>query len=158
MTKIYECNICYENKRSVVRCFHKCSAVVCVSCFKKLIELNQANEVSYVCPICREPSIRHQNKKFTMYCNKAPSLLKKIVSLLENHIKLEKEQQVGESWTQYQAQIMDNEGDDDDLESFNASFNPTTNQLFRMIDENMLPLHLQDLFTPRPRIERSNSL
>ena len=157
MTKIYECNICYENKRSVVRCFHKCSAVVCVGCFKKLIELNQANEVSYVCPICREESIRHQNKKFTMYCNKAPSLLKKIVSLLENHIKLEKEQQVGESWTNFQAQIMDQDTDDD-IADFQPSFNPTTNQLFRMIDENMLPLHLRDLFSPRIRLERSVSL
>jgi len=154
---MYECNICYENKRSVVRCFHKCSAIVCRCCFKKLIELNQANEVSYVCPICREPSIRHQNKKFTMYCNKAPDILKKIVSLLENHIKLQKEQQVGESWTNFQAQIMDQDTDDD-IADFQPSFNPTTSQLFRMIDEELLPVHLRDLFTPRPRIERSNSL
>jgi len=154
---MYECNICYENKRSVVRCFHKCSAIVCRCCFKKLIELNQANEVSYVCPICREPSIRHQNKKFTMYCNKAPDILKKIVSLLENHIKLQKEQQVGESWTNFQAQIMDQDTDDD-IADFQPSFNPTTSQLFRMIDEDLLPVHLRDLFTPRPRIERSNSL
>lgn len=157
MTKIYECNICYENKRSVVRCFHKCSAVVCVSCFKKLIEMNQANEISYVCPICREESIRHKNKKFTMYCNKAPSLLKKIVSLLENHIRLDKEQQVGESWTNFQAQIMDQDTDDD-IADFQPSFNPTTNQLFRMIDHDLLPVHLRDLFSSRPRIERSNSL
>jgi len=154
---MYECNICYENKRSVVRCFHKCSAVVCRCCFKKLIELNEANEVSYVCPICREPSIRHQNKKFTMYCNKAPDILKKIVSLLENHIKLQKEQQVGESWTNFQAQIMDQDTDDD-IADFQPSFNPTTSQLFRMIDEELLPVHLRDLFSPRPRIERSNSL
>jgi len=154
---MYECNICYENKRSVVRCFHKCSAIVCRCCFKKLIELNQANEVSYVCPICREPSIRHQNKKFTMYCNKAPDILKKIVSLLENHIKLQKEQQVGESWTNFQAQIMDQDTDDD-IADFQPSFNPTTSQLFRMIDEELLPVHLRDLFSPRPRIERSNSL
>jgi len=154
---MYECNICYENKRSVVRCFHKCSAIVCRCCFKKLIELNQANEVSYVCPICREPSIRHQNKKFTMYCNKAPDILKKIVSLLENHIKLQKEQQVGESWTNFQAQIMDQDTDDD-IADFQPSFNPTTSQLFRMIDEDLLPVHLRDLFSPRPRIERSNSL
>jgi len=154
---MYECNICYENKRSVVRCFHKCSAIVCRCCFKKLIELNQANEVSYVCPICREPSIRHQNKKFTMYCNKAPDILKKIVSLLENHIKLQKEQQVGESWTNFQAQIMDQDTDDD-IADFQPSFNPTTSQLFRMIDEELLPVHLRDLFTPRPRIQRTNSL
>jgi len=154
---MYECNICYENKRSVVRCFHKCSAIVCRCCFKKLIELNQANEVSYVCPICREPSIRHQNKKFTMYCNKAPDILKKIVSLLENHIKLQKEQQVGESWTNFQAQIMDQDTDDD-IADFQPSFNPTTSQLFRMIDEDLLPVHLRDLFTPRNIIERSNSL
>jgi len=155
MTKIYECNICYENKRSVVRCFHKCSAVVCRCCFKKLIELNEANEVSYSCPICREPSIRHQNKKFTMYCNKAPDILKKIVSLLENHIKLEKEHTIGTAWTQYQAEVIE---DDDDLTPFEPSSNPTTSQLFRMIDEDLLPVHLQDLFTPRPRIERTNSL
>jgi len=91
-----------------------------------------------------------------MYCNKASDILKKIVSLLENHIKLETEHTIGTAWNNFQAQIMDNEVDD--LGDFQASFNPTTNQLFRMIDENMLPLHLQDLFTPRPRIERSNSL
>ena len=157
MTKIYECNICYENKRSVVRCFHKCSAIVCRCCFKKLIELNEANEVSYSCPICREPSIRHQNKKFTMYCNKAPDILKKIVSLLENHIKLEKEHTIGTAWNNFQAQIMDQDTDDD-IGDFNPSSNPTTNELFRMIDLNQMPVHLQDLFTPRPRIERSNSL
>jgi len=157
MTKIYECNICYENKRSVVRCFHKCSAVVCMDCFKKLIELNEANEVSYVCPICREPSIRHQNKKFTMYCNNAPSLLKIIVSLLENHIKLEKEHTIGTAWTNFQAQIMDQDTDDD-IADFQPSFNPTTNQLFRMIDEDLLPVHLRDLFSPRPRIQRSTSV
>ena len=157
MTKIYECNICYENKRSVVRCFHKCSSIVCVDCFKKLIELNEANEVSYVCPICREPSIRHQNNKFTMYCNKAPDILKKIVSILENHIKLEKEHTIGTAWNNFQAQIMDQDTDDD-IGDFNPSSNPTTNELFRMIDEDLLPLHLRDLFSPRPRIQRSNSL
>jgi hypothetical protein len=145
MTKLYECDICYENKRSVVRCFHKCSAVVCRCCFKKLIQLNQANEVSYCCPVCREESIRKRDRKFTLYCNKAPDILKKIVALLENEIKLRNEH-------------MDNEGGDDDLEPFEPSSNPTTSQLFSMIDADMLPVHLRDLFTPRPSLERSLSL
>ncbi len=157
MTKLFECNICYENKRSVVRCFHKCSAIICRCCFKKLIQLNEANEVSYSCPICREPSIRHKNKKFTLYCNKAQDVLKKIVSLLENHIKLEKQHNLGTAWSTFQAQIMDNDTDDD-IADFQASFNPTTNQLFRMIDEDQMPLHLRVLFSPRPRIQSSNSL
>ena len=157
MTKLYECNICYENKRSVVRCFHKCSAVVCRCCFKKLIQLNEVNEVSYTCPVFREESIRHNNKKFTLYCNKAPDILKKIVSLLENYIRLEKEHNIGTAWTNFQAQIMDQDTDDD-IVDFQPSFNPTTNQLFRMIDEELLPLHLRDLFSPRPRVQRSSSL
>lgn len=153
MTKLYECNICYENKRSVVRCFHKCSAVVCRCCFKKLIELNQANEVSYCCPVCREESIRHKNKKFTLYCNKAPDILKKIVALLENEIKLRNEHNLGTAWANFQAEIME-----DDLEPFEPSSNPTTSQLFSMIDHDTLPVHLRDLFTPRPSLERSLSL
>ena len=153
MTKLYECNICYENKRSVVRCFHKCSAVVCRCCFKKLIELNQANEVSYCCPVCREESIRHKNKKFTLYCNKAPDILKKIVALLENEIKLRNEHNLGTAWANFQAEIME-----DDLEPFEPSSNPTTSQLFSMIDHDTLPVHLRDLFTPRPTLERSLSL
>ena len=155
MTKLFECNICYENKRSVVRCFHKCSAVVCRCCFKKLIQLNEVNEVSYCCPVCREESIRHKNKKFTLYCNKAQDVLKKIVSLLENHIKLEKEHNLGTAWTNFQASIMDHDTDDDvDI----IQINPTTNQLFRMIDQDQMPLHLQDLFSPRRLLSRSNSL
>ncbi len=155
MTKLFECNICYENKRSVVRCFHKCSAVVCRCCFKKLIQLNQVNEVSYCCPVCREESIRHKNRKFTLYCNKAQDVLKKIVSLLENHIKLEKEHNLGTAWTNFQASIMDHDTDDDvDI----IQINPTTNQLFRMIDQDQMPLHLQDLFSPRRLLSRSNSL
>jgi len=155
MTKLFECNICYENKRSVVRCFHKCSAVVCRCCFKKLIQLNQVNEVSYCCPVCREESIRHKNRKFTLYCNKAQDVLKKIVSLLENHIKLEKEHNLGTAWTNFQASIMDHDTDDDvDI----IQINPTTNELFRMIDEDQMPLHLQDLFSPRRLLSRSNSL
>ena len=157
MTKLYECNICYENKRSVIRCFHKCSAVVCRCCFKKLIELNIANEISYCCPICREESIRKRDKKFTLYCNKAPDILKKIIALLENHIKLEKEHNLGEAWTNFQAQIMDHDTDDD-IADFNPSSNPTINQLFNMIDHDQLPVHLRDLFTPRRRLQRSNSL
>ena len=155
MTKLFECNICYENKRSVVRCFHKCSAVVCRCCFKKLIQLNKANEVSYCCPVCREDSIRHKNRKFTLYCNKAQDVLKKIVSLLENQIKLENEHNLGTAWTNFQASIMDHDTDDDvDI----IQINPTTNQLFRMIDEDQMPLHLQDLFSPRRLLSRSNSL
>ena len=155
MTKLFECNICYENKRSVVRCFHKCSAVVCRCCFKKLIQLNQVNEVSYCCPVCREESIRHKNKKFTLYCNKAQDVLKKIVSLLENEIKLEKEHNLGTAWATFQSQIMDHDTDDDvDI----IQINPTTNELFRMIDEDQMPLHLQDLFSPRRLLSRSNSL
>ena len=155
MTKLFECNICYENKRSVVRCFHKCSAVVCRCCFKKLIQLNQVNEVSYCCPVCREESIRHKNRKFTLYCNKAQDVLKKIVSLLENHIKLEKEHNLGTAWTNFQASIMDHDTDDDvDI----IQINPTTNELFRMIDQDQMPLHLQDLFSPRRLLSRSNSL
>ncbi len=156
MTKLFECNICYENKRSVVRCFHKCSAVVCRCCFKKLIQLNQVNEVSYCCPVCREESIRHKNKKFTLYCNKAQDILKRILSLLENHIKLEKEHNLGTAWTNFQASIMDHDTDDD--VDIIPSSNPTTNALYSMIDNDMLPLHLQDLFSPRRRLNRSNSL
>jgi hypothetical protein len=155
MTKLFECNICYENKRSVVRCFHKCSAIICRCCFKKLIQLNQVNEVSYCCPVCREESIRHKNKKFTLYCNKAQDVLKKIVSLLENHIKLEKEHNLGAAWTTFQAQIMDHDTDDDvDI----IQSNPTINQLYAMIDQDQMPLHLQDLFSPRRLLSRSNSL
>jgi len=155
MTKLFECNICYENKRSVVRCFHKCSAVVCRCCFKKLIQLNKANEILYCCPVCREESIRHKNKKFTLYCNKAQDVLKKIVSLLENHIKLEKEHNLGTAWATFQSQIMDHDTDDDvDI----IQSNPTTNELFRMIDQDQMPLHLQDLFSPRRLLSRSNSL
>ena len=154
MTKLFECNICYENKRSVIRCFHKCSAIICRCCFKKLIQLNQVNEVSYCCPVCREESIRHKNRKFTLYCNKAQDVLKKIVSLLENHIKLEKEHNLGTAWTNFQAQIME----EDDVEPFEPSSNPTTNALYAMIDNDMLPLHLQDLFSPRRLLSRSNSL
>lgn len=156
MTKLFECNICYENKRSVVRCFHKCSAIICRCCFKKLIQLNKANEVSYSCPICREPSIRHKNKKFTLYCNKAQDVLKKIVSLLENQIKLENEHNLGTAWTNFQASIMDN--DTDDEVDIIPSSNPTINQLYSMIDHDEMPLHLQDLFSPRRLLSRSNSL
>jgi len=155
MTKLFECNICYENKRSVVKCFHKCSAIVCRCCFKKLIQLNQVNEVSYCCPVCREESIRHKNKKFTLYCNKAQDILKRIVSLLENEIKLEKEHNLGTAWTTFQSQIMDHDTDDDvDI----IQSNPTTNELFRMIDYNQMPIHLQDLFSPSRLLSRSNSL
>jgi hypothetical protein len=113
------------------------------------------NEVSYCCPVCREESIRHKNKKFTLYCNKAPDILKRILSLLENHIKLEKEHNLGTAWTNFQASIMDHDTDDDvDI----IQINPTTNQLFRMIDEDQMPLHLQDLFSPRRLLSRSNSL
>ena len=157
MTRVFECNICYETKRSVVKCFHKCSAIVCRCCFKKLIQLNEVNEISYCCPVCRELSIRHKNKKFTLYCNKAPDVLKKIVGLFENDIKLEKERQVGEAWTHFHGQIMDHDTDDD-VEPFEPSSNPTTNALYAMIDNEMLPLHLQDLFSPRRRLNRSNSL
>ena len=156
MTKLFECNICYENKRSVVRCFHKCSAVVCRCCFKKLIELNKVNEVSYCCPVCREESVRKKDKKFTLYCNKAPDVLKKIISLLENEIKLRNEHNLGSAWTNFQAQIMDHDTDDD-IVDFNPSSNPTINQLFNMIDNDLLPAHLRDLFTPR-RLQRTQSL
>lgn len=156
MTKLFECNICYENKRSVIRCFHKCSAVVCRCCFKKLIELNQANEISYCCPVCREESVRKKDKKFTLYCNKAPDVLKKIISLLENEIKLRNEHNLGSAWTNFQAQIMDHDTDDD-IADFNPSSNPTINQLFNMIDNDLLPAHLRDLFTPR-RLQRTQSL
>jgi flagellin-specific chaperone FliS len=113
------------------------------------------NEVSYCCPVCREESIRHKNKKFTLYCNKAQDILKRIVSLLENEIKLEKEHNLGTAWATFQSQIMDHDTDDDvDI----IQSNPTTNELFRMIDNDMLPLHLQDLFSPRRLLSRSNSL
>ena len=106
MTRVFECNICYENKRSIVKCFHKCSVIVCRCCFKKLIEVNKAREISYCCPVCREEAIRHKHKKFTMYCNKGVDVLKKIVGLFENDIKLEKERQVGEAWTHYLGLVM----------------------------------------------------
>ena len=157
MTRVFECNICYENKRSIVKCFHKCSAIICRCCFKKLIEVNKARQISYCCPVCRELSIRHKNKKFTLYCNKGVDVLKKIVSLLENDIKLEQAHNLGTAWTNFQAQIMDHDTDDD-VEPFEPSSNPTTNALYAMIDNDMLPLHLQDLFSPSRRLNRSNSL
>ena len=109
--------------------------------------------MSYCCPVCREESIRHKNKKFTLYCNKAPDILKKIVALLENEIKLRNEHNLGTAWANFQAEIME-----DDLEPFEPSSNPTTSQLFSMIDHDTLPVHLRDLFTPRPTLERSLSL
>jgi hypothetical protein len=157
MTKLFECNICFSNKRNTVRCFHKCRAVVCRGCFRKLIGLNQANEISYCCPVCRQESVRKRDKKFTFFCNKGTDLLKTIIALLENEIKLEKEHNLGVAWTNFQAQIMDHDTDDD-ITDFNPSSNPTTNELFRLIDEDLLPVHLRDLFTPRRRLQRSNSL
>jgi len=157
MTKLFECNICFSNKRNTVRCFYKCRAVVCRGCFKKLIGLNQANEISYCCPVCRQESVRKRDKKFTFFCNKGTDLLKTIIALLENHVKLENEHNLGVAWTSFQAQIMDHDTDDD-ITDFNPSSNPTINQLFNMIDHDQLPAHLRDLFTPRRRIQRSNSL
>jgi len=105
--------------------------------------------------VCRELSIRHKNKKFTLYCNKAPDVLKKIVGLFENDIKLEKEHNLGTAWATFQSQIMDHDTDDDvDI----IQSNPTINQLYTMIDQDQMPLHLQDLFSPRRLLSRSNSL
>ena len=91
-----ECQICYDRKRSVIKCFHKCSGIICHCCFKKLIELNKSKKISYQCPICREVAVRHINRKFTMYCNKNIDLLKKFVSLLEKQNELDNERQADE--------------------------------------------------------------
>jgi hypothetical protein len=91
-----------------------------------------------------------------MYCNKGVDILKKIVTLLENDIKLEQAHNLGTAWANFQASIMDHDTDDDiDIPQ---SHNPTTNALYAMIDNDMMPLHLQDLFSPRRLLSRSNSL
>ncbi len=105
--RMLECQICYERKRSVIKCFHKCSSIICHCCFKKLIELNKANKISYQCPVCRQTAVRHINKKFTMYCNKNIDLLKRFVSLLEKQNELDNERQADEQWSIHMAQYDD---------------------------------------------------
>ena len=119
--RMLECQICYEKKRSVIKCFHKCKAIVCHCCFKKLIELNKANKISYQCPICREVSVKNYNRKFTMYCNKNIDILKRFVSLLEKQNELNNEQQADEEWAIHMAQY-------DDYQSMHAA---RMNQLAR---------------------------
>ena len=99
----FECQICYEQKRSIIKCFHKCSAIICHCCFKKLIELDKANKISYKCPMCREVAIRHINRKFTMYCNKNIDLLKRFVSLFEKQNELDIIRETAENWAYYLA-------------------------------------------------------
>ena len=99
----FECQICYEKKRSIIKCFHKCSAIICHCCFKKLIELDKANKISYQCPMCREVAVRHVNRKFTMYCNKNIDLLKRFVSLFEKQNELDIIRETGENWAYYLA-------------------------------------------------------
>ena len=103
----FECQICYEKKRSVIKCFYKCSAIICHCCFKKLIELDKANKISYKCPICREVAVRHMNRKFTMYCNKNIDILKKVVSILEKQNELDNERQLDEEWTTHMSEYDD---------------------------------------------------
>ncbi len=105
--RILECQICYEKKRSVIKCFHKCSAIICHCCFKKLIELNKAKKISYQCPVCREVAVRHVNRKFTIYCNKNIDLLKRFVSLLEKQNELNNEQQADQEWAIHMAEYDD---------------------------------------------------
>ena len=99
----FECQICYEQKRSIIKCFHKCSAIICNCCFKKLIELDEANKISYKCPMCREVAVRHMNRKFTMYCNKNIDILKRVVSILEKQNELDIIRETGENWAYYLA-------------------------------------------------------
>ena len=93
--KPIECPICFESCRKYVRCFSECKTQICKMCFKKLIKLDDNNDVSFCCPVCRQTSIRHKHKNFTKYCRGHLDVCEVIIKLFEN-------QKLSQEWTDHQ--------------------------------------------------------
>ena len=115
-----ECPVCFENSRKYVRCFHQCKTNICKSCFKKMIKLDSNKDVCYICPVCRQKSIRHQKNNFTRYCRAHLDVCESIIKLFES-------QKLSDDW----------------------ELDQQINLIRRIVDLDIsnMPLHIQDQYT-----------
>jgi len=86
-----DCCVCYEHIPSIIKCFAGCNNYLCLGCMMKLVELNNADMLSYTCPCCREEIVKNINEDFKNFCNREIEMLKLFVSLLENRVSVKKE-------------------------------------------------------------------
>jgi len=58
------CPICFNNTNKMVSCFSGCTLDCCLSCFCKIIKLNEVDRVQFDCPQCRGSSIQSRDRRF----------------------------------------------------------------------------------------------
>lgn len=96
-----KCDVCFEDKRIVSKCFFKCTFITCDKCMTMLLKLNSYGIIQHCCPQCRSFSYnirKHKiiditdsqqvaNIKFGVLCIENIKLTKKIFDIYEERFK-----------------------------------------------------------------------
>ena len=102
-----ECSVCFEGYKNGVRCFGKCSLEICLSCFNKILNINEVQDICMICPQCRHLSVKGLDNKFSKYVSNNKKCLKRIVFLLEQNIEQKTRQNVDNTWEQFTLDLVD---------------------------------------------------
>ena len=100
-----ECSVCFEGYKNGVRCFGKCSLEICLSCFNKILNINEVQDICMICPQCRHLSVKGLDNKFSKYVSNNKKCLKRIVYLLENHIDNESKRMLENTWEAFNTRV-----------------------------------------------------
>ena len=100
-----ECSVCFEGYKNGVKCFGKCSLEICLSCFNKILNINEVQDICMICPQCRHLSVKGLDNKFSKYVSNNKKCLKRIVFLLENHIDNESKRMLENTWEAFNTRV-----------------------------------------------------
>ena len=100
-----ECSVCFEGYKNGVRCFGKCSLEICLSCFYKILNINEVQDIYMICPQCRHLSVKGLDNKFSKYVSNNKKCLKRIVFLLEQCIDNESKRMLENTWEAFNTRV-----------------------------------------------------
>lgn len=100
-----ECNVCYTDISYGIKCFERCSFIVCHNCFPNLLKLNNLDCVEYSCPMCRNTFVKNRDKRFARFLNNNKKCLKKIVQLYEVKFRQHTARIVATAWDEFHRQM-----------------------------------------------------
>jgi len=97
--------VCFEGYKNGVKCFGSCSLEICLSCFNKILNINEVQDICMICPQCRHLSVKGLDNKFSKYVSNNKKCLKRIVFLLEQCIDNESKRMLENTWEAFNTRV-----------------------------------------------------
>lgn len=95
------CPICIDHSNKMVMCFSGCSFECCISCFCKILKLNEV--VQFTCPQCRGVSIQARDRRFSNFIRNNTKVLRRIIVLHNDKLTTQNTLLLAYAWEDFRS-------------------------------------------------------